>query len=141
MSSESTADALRSASQRLVRRLHHSSERQGLAPLQRALLANLDVAGELTGAELARREGVTPQAANLTVAALLKQGLISVRPDPEDGRRRLLSLTAAGRKTIHTVRDDKNTWLSRRIAEELTPAERRQLDAAITLLNRLVDGS
>lgn len=138
MTSQAIASDLRAVSHRLVRRLNGTATADGLAPAQRSMLAHLDLAGELTSADLARREVVTPQAANLAVTDLLRRGLVTRRTDPDDGRRRLLSLTGAGRDLIHAVREDKNTWLARRIEAELTADEQRLLGQAVALLERLV---
>ena len=48
--------------------------------------------------ELADRAGVTKQTASLLVAALEREGLVERVPDPEDGRARLIRLSARGRE-------------------------------------------
>lgn len=48
--------------------------------------------------ELADRAGVTKQTASLLVAALEREGFVERVPDPEDGRARLIRLSARGRE-------------------------------------------
>lgn len=133
-----TASAVRQAAHRLVRRLNATADRSGLTAAQRGMLAGLDVAGELTSADLARAEMVSPQAANVAVADLVARGLVVRRNDPSDGRRRLLALTGEGRAAIHAVRDDKEAWLAQRITDELDDEERTVLLRAAGLVQRLL---
>jgi DNA-binding MarR family transcriptional regulator len=48
--------------------------------------------------ELADRAQVTKQTASLLVAALEREGLVERVPDPDDGRARLIRLSARGRE-------------------------------------------
>ena len=48
--------------------------------------------------ELADRAGVTKQTASVLVAALEREGLVERVPDPDDGRARLIRLSARGRQ-------------------------------------------
>jgi DNA-binding MarR family transcriptional regulator len=48
--------------------------------------------------ELAERAQVTKQTASLLVAALEREGLVERVPDPDDGRARLIRLSARGRQ-------------------------------------------
>jgi DNA-binding MarR family transcriptional regulator len=60
------------------------------------LLANLDTEGTTISA-LARRGGVTRQAAGQQLAALERTGYVERRPDPTDGRAVLIGQTEKGR--------------------------------------------
>jgi len=71
------------------------------------------------------------------LAALQDRGLVSRSPDPSDGRRVLMSMTAAGRQSLQGVRQEKARRLARAITEGLSPSEQRQLIDAIPLLERL----
>ena len=55
----------------------------------------------MTAAQLAKLEQISPQSIGATVPALESKGLIRRAPDPEDGRRVILFLTAMGRGTGH----------------------------------------
>ncbi|MEU6994687.1 MarR family transcriptional regulator [Streptomyces sp. NPDC046465] len=123
---------------RLVRRLRAASPMSGLSPSQRSVLARLDGGGSSTTAGLARAEFVRPQSMRMTVSALESLELIERTPDPDDGRQSVVSLTEEGRRTLTDARAAKHGWLSVAVAEELDPAERRQLAEAVVLLERLV---
>ncbi|MEU1124330.1 MarR family transcriptional regulator [Streptomyces sp. NPDC005899] len=124
---------------RLLRRLRSTSGESLLTPSQRSVLARLHDGGPSTTAELARAELVRPQSMRLTLGALEGQGLVARAPDPGDGRKSVVSVTAAGRTTLAEVRAAKRDWLADAIAGELDGAERRTVAEAVALLNRLVD--
>ncbi len=63
------------------------------------VLANLDTDGTTISA-LARRAGVTRQAASQLVAEIERAGYVTRRPDPADGRAVLVKQTAKGRALL-----------------------------------------
>ena len=74
-----------------------------------------------------------------TVAELEAEGLISRRPDPADGRRTLLELTAQGRETLAADRGHREGWLFDAIIEGLSEEEQEALARAVPLLERLAE--
>jgi DNA-binding MarR family transcriptional regulator len=64
---------------------------------QAALLLNVDRRFGTRLTELARRAGVTKQAMMVVVDELEVRGLVRRTPDPEDGRAKVVKLTARGR--------------------------------------------
>jgi DNA-binding MarR family transcriptional regulator len=128
------ASELRIVLGHLMRRLraeHRFSLSQG------AVLGRLDREGTRSIGDLALAERVRPQSMAQTVADLECDGLISRHPDPADGRRTLVELTAQGRSTLEDDRRKREGWLARAIAEDLSPAEQQLLVRAIGLLRRL----
>ena len=74
------------------------------------ILVELDQNGTLTAKELSDRLVVDKSAISRAVAQLCDSGLILLRDDPIDKRRRHLALTAAGQKKvaqIHRAADDR----------------------------------
>ena len=63
------------------------------------LLGNLDVEGTRLGA-LARRMGVTRQAASQLGAEIERRGYLERLPDPEDGRGSILRFSPTGRAAL-----------------------------------------
>ena len=103
-----------------------------------SVLSRLDREGPTTPGVLADQERVRPQAMASTLAALTEKGLVRRRPDAQDGRKVLMSLTAAGTKELTNRRDES----VRRVAEVLagfTQAEQRKFAAVVPLLERLAD--
>jgi DNA-binding MarR family transcriptional regulator len=65
---------------------------------QAALVLNVDRRSGTRLTELARRAGVTKQAMMIVVDELEVRGLVRRTPDPEDGRAKVVRLTARGRQ-------------------------------------------
>ena len=95
--------------------------------------------GPATVSSLAAAEHVRPQSMAETVAALRQEGLITGKPDPTDGRKTLMSITGAGRKTISNIRPVREAWLEAAIDQHVTAAERRTLLSAALIMERLAD--
>jgi DNA-binding MarR family transcriptional regulator len=130
------ANELRLTLGRLVRRMRA----EGRLPLaQTAVLGRLDRGGATTVSALATAERVRPQSMSQTVGELEADGLVTRSPDPTDRRQLLVELTELGHTTIADERRHREGWLARAIAEDLTPAERATLEAALEPLRRLAD--
>jgi DNA-binding MarR family transcriptional regulator len=128
------ASELRLVLGHLMRRLrveHRFSLSQG------AVLGRLDREGTRSIGDLASAERVRPQSMAQTIADLEAEGLIARRPDPADGRRTLVALTEQGRETLEADRRQREGWLARAIAEDLSPGEQELLARATSLLQRL----
>jgi DNA-binding MarR family transcriptional regulator len=121
----------------LVRRLRQVHLDGELTLSQTSVLVRLDREGPAAPSELATGEGIRPQSMGTIVAALRERGLVARAPDPNDGRRVVVSLTDAGREALRGLRREKARRLTQAITEELTAVERGQLAAAIPLLERL----
>jgi DNA-binding MarR family transcriptional regulator len=130
------ASELRLVLGRLVRRMRA----EGRLPLaQMAVLGRLERCGAATVSALAAAERVRPQSMSQTVGELEADGLVTRDPDPTDRRQLLVSLTETGQATLADERRHREGWLARAIAEDLSPAERATLEAALEPLQRLAD--
>ena len=131
------AHELRETLGRLVRRLRAEP---GLPPVaQLTVLGRLDREGPASTSDLAAAERMRPQSMAQTVRDLEAAGLVSRRPDPDDGRRALVELTALGRERVHAARAQRESRLSEILERDLTPAERETLREAVALLRRIAD--
>jgi DNA-binding MarR family transcriptional regulator len=131
------ASELRDAVGQLVRRLR-AQHRFPLA--QGTVLGRLDRQGAMGVSDLAAAERVRPQSMAQTVADLEAAGMVTRRPDPDDGRRALVELTHEGRATLEADRRDREGWMARIIAEDFDADDRLTLQRAVELLRRLADG-
>jgi DNA-binding MarR family transcriptional regulator len=122
----------------LKRRAHSDYAGQALPYPQHAVLKRLEKASSATTADLARAELITPQAMGGLVAALEAAGHVARRADPEDARRRLVTLTPAGRKVLAANRAARHRWLASLVAEQFDADEQRTLVTALTLLGKLL---
>ncbi len=71
----------------------------GMMPAYPRLLGNLDTEGTRIGA-LARKMGVTRQAAAQLAVEIERAGFVARLPDPEDGRGVIVRFTAPGRAAL-----------------------------------------
>lgn len=120
----------------LRRRVRASYAGQTLPYPQHAVLKRLEQGGSTT-ADLARAELITPQAMGTLVATLEQAGYVARREDARDARRRLVTLTPAGRKALAANRAARHRWLAGEIAEHFDADEQRTLAAALALLRKL----
>jgi len=128
---------LRVVFSRLRRRIREVAEDDELTPSQVSALTLVAKHGAATASALAVAEGVRPQSMATTLAALDRQGLIRRSPDPDDGRRRLVTLTDAGRQRVEGDRQAREEWLARAVQDRFTEDERHTLLAGLALLERL----
>ena len=139
LKSAALAGELRISVGKLIRRLREQAHPGDFTSAQKSVLHRLDRDGPATVSALARAESVRPQSMRVTVAGLEAVGAISGKPDPADGRKTLIDLTPAFRKTIKASRAAREDWLLRALQAQLSPQEQDALAAAVKLLQRLAD--
>jgi DNA-binding MarR family transcriptional regulator len=131
------AGDLRVAVGRIVRRLRQGYRTGELTPAELSVLARLDEHGPCGPATLAEAEQVSPPVVCATLAGLQRHGMVNRNPDPHDGRRVVISLTAAGRSALTARRSALSQQVAGTLIDRFTPDERQQLLAAVPLLQRL----
>ncbi|GAA2924247.1 MarR family winged helix-turn-helix transcriptional regulator [Streptomyces mexicanus] len=136
-SAAQAARDLRVAFSRLRRRIREVAQDDDLTPPQVSALTLVGKHGAATASALASAEGVRPQSMATTLAALEHQGLIRRSPDPDDGRRQLVTLTDSGRRRLEGDRQVREEWLARALQDRYTEAERQTLLEAFALMERL----
>ena len=138
-SAGAAARDLRVIFSRLRRQLKHVTTGGGLTPSQTAVLTRLWKEGASSTSALAASERVRPQSMAAILAGLDQHGLVRRAPDPDDGRRQTISLTAAGRRRAESDRQIREEWLARAMQERYSERERRVINDALSLLQRLTD--
>lgn len=138
-----TAQDLRVAIGRVargLRRLYAAERDDGAASfIELAILVRLDREGPTFPSELAAGETVTSQAIAGIVRELERRDLVQRSGDLEDRRRVLVAITDAGRELLMRREQAVVDATVRALEEDYTPAERRWLEAAVPLLNRLAE--
>jgi DNA-binding MarR family transcriptional regulator len=104
-----------------------------------AVLGRLDRCGPQSVSELAVGERVRPQSMAQTVSDLEAERLVARRPDPNDGRRALVELTAEGHEALDSDRRKRAGWLAQAMETDLAPSEQEVLAEAVDLLRRLAE--
>ncbi|MFF4779228.1 MarR family winged helix-turn-helix transcriptional regulator [Microtetraspora fusca] len=141
MSEQVSESAMQAASDawvafsRLKRRLGELAVSGDLSPGQASVLARLAKHGPASASELAAAERVRPQSMATIVAALERAGMVERNPDPDDGRRLLVTLTELGRERRLDDRRARELWLARALQERCTPAQLRTITEAMALLD------
>lgn len=130
-------DELRMLLQRTARRIRANRADGTISDTKMGVLFRLEV-GAATPSQLAERERVTPPSMNRTLNALEERGLVERSPDPDDARKVIVTLTAAGGELIAETRRLRTAWFSQRLAE-LTPDERAALAGAVPVLRHLAE--
>jgi len=113
---------------------------EGLARLEArrhhyVVLAGLDEQGPASQAELGRRTHIDRSDMVAAVNELVERGLVERTLDTADRRRKVVSLTAAGRRHLREL-DELLARAQDELLAPLSPDERRQL---VDLLSRVVD--
>ena len=138
-SAAAAARDLRVVVSRLRRQLRGLALDGDLTPSQTAVLTRLWKEGASSASVLAGAERIRPQSMATIVAALEQRGLVERTPDPEDGRRQVVSLTEMGRQRAESDRQVREEWLARAIHERYSEPERRTILDALSLLERLTE--
>jgi DNA-binding MarR family transcriptional regulator len=127
---------LRETTGRLIRRLRAEP---GPPMHVLAVLGRLDRQGPAGVSDLAAAHGMRPQSMAQTVGEMEAQGLVTRRPDPDDGRRALVELTDAGVGMLHASRAAREDWLAHALDRELDDRERALLRDALKLMARVAE--
>jgi DNA-binding MarR family transcriptional regulator len=131
------AVALRDSIGLLLRRMRQQRPDGALTLPEGAAMTRLNRAGPTTSSALAKLEQISPQSMGATLAGLEARGLVARHPDPEDGRRVVLSVTEAGQQILLDKRNARTDQLARALSAGFTADEIRQLAVAAPLLERL----
>jgi DNA-binding MarR family transcriptional regulator len=134
------AQDLRLAIGRVARRLRqlYATGRGSAANfIELGILVRLQREGPASPGTLAAGEGVTSQAIAGVVRELERRALVERTGDQADRRRVAVAITGAGRELLTSREHAVVDAMVRALADEYTPAERRQLESAVLLLNRL----
>ena len=138
-SSVVAARELRALFSRVRRKLSEVATAEDLTPSQTAVLIRLVKDGPASTSQLAGAERVRPQSMATTLSGLDRHGLIERKPDPDDGRRQLITLTPRGSRHAESDRKVRDEWLVQAMQHRYTEREREVINEALSLLQRLTD--
>ena len=133
-----TAAAVQAAVSLFMRRAREGKTSE-LSLAERTALSRLDRHGPDTTANLARWAEITPQSMGVTMSALEAKGLIARSPDPTDGRRSILTITADGTTEAQASRGQLTDRLAATLAEHFTVEEMASIRLAAPLIQRLAE--
>lgn len=104
-----------------------------LTPTQWAALSKLAETGPRSQNQLGRLTAMDVATIKGVIDRLTARGLTETSPDPEDGRRLLVSLTRAGQQLAEKIAPNALA-ISK---ETLAPLDPRERETLVTLLNKL----
>lgn len=131
------AARVHSAALHLLRRLAQEDRATGVSAPRLSALSVLVFGGPRTIGALASTEGVTPPTMTRLVSAMAADGLVERLPDAADRRVVRVQASATGRSLLLTGRDRRVATLAAML-KQLTPKERRRLDAAAATIERML---
>ena len=109
-----------------------------ISPTQLSALATVERRGPVTLGSLAEAERVKPPTMTAAATRLVADGLLERHVDESDRRIVRVTITPAGRKLLARNRSRKTAELERRL-RRLSPEDRRTLDRAVVVLDRLLE--
>lgn len=118
----------------LVRELERHLAPIGLSPGHMPVLLALEDGTAQTQKALAERAGVEQATMTATLTRMERDGLVSRRPNPDDGRSTLVALTPLALGKLPAVAEATGT-INALVLEQLTPDERHQF---FTLIKRII---
>ncbi len=117
---------LRKAHQRASEIFHQVMARHDVTPTQFTTLVKLADVGETSQNQLGRLVAMDPATTLGVVGRLRERGLVEMRADPDDRRRRLLRLGASGQALVAEMTAHA-AGVSDRTLAPLGPEDRRRL--------------
>ena len=136
-----TAQRLQDAMKRLRARLRAESGQNatGLTLSQLGILSSVIREGPVTAVRLAAVEHISAQAITQSLTALKEAGLVHSEPDPQDGRKKLVSADPSATELLDRLMAGRYSFLARAIDQVVAPDERQDLEKAIEILERLAE--
>ena len=123
---------------RLYRRFRSERPEGSLGDAALAVLTRLQKHGPQTLTGLSEHDRVSPASMSQTVNRLTSAGYAVRTRDPGDGRKVLLSATAAGDELASAARAQRNAWLDGQL-RALSAEDRTVIARAAALLSSIAD--
>jgi DNA-binding MarR family transcriptional regulator len=116
-------------------RMRHNDDT--VDPSQAAILYALKYHGALRLGDLAEVMKLDASTVSRHVQQLGDKGLIDRGPDPEDGRARIIAISASGRAALKRTFDQRRAFITEAIADWSEADRHRLRDAIVRLTNDL----
>lgn len=131
-------DWMRRAMRRSMRNFLRYAREQNYSVAQLNALLRIHHAGACGVSVLGEEMGVTRAAASQLLERLVQAGLAVRAEDPQDRRNKVVRLTPAGQAIVQESMAARQGWLDA-LAEQLSPQEQEQVEAALRLLIEKID--
>jgi DNA-binding MarR family transcriptional regulator len=131
------ASSLRMTVSRLTRRLR-SQHNENWSMHHYSVLARIEEDGPQMVGRLAELERVKSSSMSATVNKLVNDRLVVREPDPEDGRRIRVAITAKGTRALLVDRGKREEWLAHHFSS-LSSADRKAMWRAIEIMSQVAE--
>jgi DNA-binding MarR family transcriptional regulator len=133
------ASALRTVTSRLFKTLKkHMNTVDNLSVTEVTTISNL-YHQSLFPSEMAEMVKIKAQSMSQIINKLGESNLIIKTPSETDKRKILISLSEVGRQLVEQTRHERDEWLNDAIEQTLTPAEKKVLQEAVLLIDKLIE--
>jgi len=123
---------------RLNKRLRQEAQNHPETWSQMLVLSAIDqMDGMATPSKIAEAENIRSSNLAFLLKELEARELITRTPDTEDRRRTWIGLSDQGRNVLQASRERRDEWLAEAVDVCLTTTERKQLEAAGLLMDKL----
>ncbi|OKS87571.1 MarR family winged helix-turn-helix transcriptional regulator [Mucilaginibacter polytrichastri] len=140
MKNSELASSLRDTASRMHKRLKREiKSADNLSLTEITTLSYLYQNGELFPSEMAEIAMVKAQSMSQVITHLDELKLITKTPSETDKRKVAISLSTYGRQMVEQTRYERDKWLDGAIEQNLSAAEKKTLQEAVALMNRLVE--
>jgi DNA-binding MarR family transcriptional regulator len=107
-----------------------------MPPMVAMVLDLLDERGPLTTSELAELRRIRHQSMAAAIAEIREDGYIEIRPHPNDGRKKLISLTPSGREAMRAEAATRESALAA-VIDGLDEDDLDDLERATAIIDRV----
>lgn len=114
------------------------ARKSGLSMVQMNVLTHIYYGGECDITALLETLEVSKAAAGQLVERMEQQGLVERRPDPQDRRARIVSLTAKGSQLVLASIDARQSWMNEVMAK-VPEAQREVIAVSLRALTRAAE--
>lgn len=140
MKNTELASSLRDTASRMHKRLRSEvKSADGFSLTERATLSYLYYNGPQFPSDLAAMAMIKAQSMSQIVNHLEDLDIIDKTPSEIDKRKVSISLTAFGKQIVEQSRHERDMWLDTAIESSLSTEEKKTLQQALVLINKLIN--
>jgi DNA-binding MarR family transcriptional regulator len=140
MKNSELASSLRDVASRMHKRLRKEVKSvDNLSLTEVTTLSYLYTYGAMYPSELAEVAMVKAQSMSQIITHLEELKIITKTPSDIDKRKIAISLTGYGKQMVEQTRYERDEWLDNAIEKNLSAAEKKTLQEAVALMNKLTD--
>jgi DNA-binding MarR family transcriptional regulator len=140
MKNSELASSLRDIASRMHKRLKREiKSADNLSLTEVTTLSYLYTYGALFPSELAEINMIKAQSISQIITHLDELNLIIKTPSETDKRKTAISLSVHGKQMVEQTRYERDEWLDNAIEKNLSPTEKKTLQEAVALMNKLVE--